>query len=137
RVHRDAGAAGERGPPRRRAGSVAGPRGEPGSDAGRSELATVAAGSGRIEEMSVTFIFGIHNHQPLGNFDEVLEEAARKAYRPFLQTLARFPEVRALVHTSGLLLEWWEAHVPDVIDLLGELAGRGQVEPLTGGFTEP
>ncbi len=87
--------------------------------------------------MSVTFIFGVHNHQPLGNFDQVLEEAVRRSYRPFLQTLHRFPEVRALVHTSGLLLEWWEAHAPDVLDLLGELAGRGQVEPLTGGFTEP
>ncbi len=87
--------------------------------------------------MSVTFIFGVHNHQPLGNFDHVLEEAVERAYRPFLQTLHRFPDVRALVHTSGLLLEWWEAHAPDVLDLLAELAGRGQVEPLTGGFTEP
>jgi 4-alpha-glucanotransferase len=87
--------------------------------------------------MSVTFIFGIHNHQPLGNFDHVLEEAVERAYRPFLRTLHRFPDVRALVHTSGLLLEWWEAHAPDVLDLLAELAGRGQVEPLTGGFTEP
>jgi alpha-amylase len=87
--------------------------------------------------MSVTFIFGIHNHQPLGNFDHILQEAVERAYRPFLQTLHRFPDVRALVHTSGLLLEWWETHTPDVLDLLAELAGRGQVEPLTGGFTEP
>jgi 4-alpha-glucanotransferase len=87
--------------------------------------------------MGVTFIFGIHNHQPLGNFDHVLQEAVERAYRPFLQTLHRFPDVRALVHTSGLLLEWWERHTPDVVDLLAELVGRGQVEPLTGGFTEP
>jgi alpha-amylase len=87
--------------------------------------------------MSVTFIFGVHNHQPLGNFDHVLREAVERAYRPFLRTLHRFPDVRALVHTSGLLLEWWETHTPDVLDLLAELAGRGQVEPLTGGFTEP
>jgi alpha-amylase len=87
--------------------------------------------------VAVTFIFGVHNHQPLGNFDGVLEEAARQAYRPFFQTLARFPHVRALVHTSGLLLDWWEAHAPDVMDLIGELVGRGQLEPLTGGLTEP
>src|SRR5262249_60211902 len=93
--------------------------------------------AGRIESVAVTFIFGVHNHQPLGNFDGVLEEAADRAYRPFFRMLARYPAVRALVHTSGLLLEWWEAHAPDLLDLLGELAGRGQVEPLTGGFTEP
>lgn len=87
--------------------------------------------------MALTFVFGIHNHQPLGNFDEVIAEAVRSAYRPFFQVLRRFPHVRAVVHTSGLLLEWWETHAPDVVDLLGELTARGQVEPLTGGFGEP
>jgi 4-alpha-glucanotransferase len=87
--------------------------------------------------VAVAFIFGVHNHQPLGNFDGVLEEAARRSYRPFFQALRRFPEVRVLVHTSGLLLEWWETHAPDLLDLVAELAGRGQVEPLTGGLTEP
>lgn len=87
--------------------------------------------------MGLTFVFGVHNHQPLGNFDEIVEEAVRRAYRPFFQTLRRFPAIRAVVHTSGLLLEWWEAHARDVLDLLGELVGRGQVEPLTGGLTEP
>lgn len=87
--------------------------------------------------MAGTFIFGVHNHQPLGNFDEVLARAARVAYRPFFETLARFPSVRALVHTSGLLLEWWDAHERDLLDLVGELVARGQVEPLTGGLTEP
>jgi alpha-amylase len=87
--------------------------------------------------VALAFIFGVHNHQPLGNFDGVLEEAAQRAYRPFFQALRRFPAVRSLVHTSGLLLDWWEAHAPDLLDLLAELAGRGQVEPLTGGLTEP
>jgi len=87
--------------------------------------------------MAVTFIFGVHNHQPLGNFDHVIAEAVRLAYRPFFETLRRFPGVRALVHTSGLLLEWWDAYAPDLLALVGELAARGQVEPLTGGLTEP
>ncbi len=87
--------------------------------------------------MALTFIFGVHNHQPLGNLDDVVDAAVRQAYRPLLQTLRRFPGIRVLVHTSGILLEWWEKHAPDVVDLLGELAARGQVEPLTGGFAEP
>lgn len=87
--------------------------------------------------MALTFIFGVHNHQPLGNLDNVVDAAVRLAYRPFFQTLRRFPGVRALVHTSGILLDWWEARAPDLVDLIGELAARGQVEPLTGGLTEP
>ena len=87
--------------------------------------------------MAGTFVFGVHNHQPLGNFDEVIADAVRLAYRPFFETLRRFPGVRAVVHTSGLLLEWWETHAPDLLALVGELAARGQVEPLTGGWTEP
>lgn len=87
--------------------------------------------------MALTFIFGVHNHQPLGNLDDVVDAAVRQAYRPFFQTLRRFPGIRVLVHTSGILLEWWEKRAPDLVDLLGELATRGQVEPLTGGFAEP
>lgn len=29
-------------------------------------------------------VFGIHCHQPIGNFDYVFEEAYEKAYRPFI-----------------------------------------------------
>ena len=32
----------------------------------------------------VNFIFGVHNHQPTGNFDEVFRLAVKMAYRPFL-----------------------------------------------------
>ncbi len=79
----------------------------------------------------------MHNHQPLGNFDDVIGRAVRVAYHPFFETLRRFPGVRALVHTSGLLLDWWDAYAPDLLALVGELTARGQVEPLTGGLAEP
>ena len=73
--------------------------------------------------MPFTLLFGVHNHQPLGNFDEVVADAVRLAYRPFFRTLARFPRVSAMVHISGLLLEWLDAHAPDVLDLVAELVG--------------
>ncbi|MBM2828993.1 MAG: retaining alpha-glucosidase, partial [Actinobacteria bacterium] len=46
----------------------------------------------------------LHNHQPVGNFDFVLEEATRCAYLPFLETLWRFPGIKATLHYSGYLL---------------------------------
>ena len=79
----------------------------------------------------------LHNHQPVGNFDFVLEEAARNAYRPFLETLASFPSIRITVHFSGWLLQWLGEHAPETYALLRELAGRRQLELLGGGMYEP
>jgi 4-alpha-glucanotransferase len=85
----------------------------------------------------LAFCFGIHNHQPVGNFDHVLVEATERAYRPFLERLDARPEVRMTVHCTGSLLEWLRERSSRTFDLLGSLASRGQVELLTGGFYEP
>ena len=85
----------------------------------------------------LAFCFGIHNHQPVGNFDHVLVEATERAYHPFLERLGARAEIRLTMHCSGGLLEWLRAQAPRTFDLLGTLAGRGQVELLTGGFYEP
>ncbi len=79
----------------------------------------------------------LHNHQPVGNFDFVLEEACWNAYQPFLETLSHFPGIKVTVHFSGYLLEWLAAKQPGVFGLLKELAARGQVEMLGGGMYEP
>jgi alpha-amylase len=81
--------------------------------------------------------FGVHNHQPVGQFDHVLEEATARAYRPFLERLHAHPEVRLTAHWTGSLLEWLRERSPATFDLLATLVGRGQVELLTGGFYEP
>jgi len=94
--------------------------------------------SGRAVAASrLQFLFGIHNHQPVGNFHHVIAEATRRAYHPFLSLLREYPEFRAAVHVSGSLLEWLKEHASGTFDLLGELAGRRQVELLGGGFYEP
>jgi alpha-amylase len=85
----------------------------------------------------LSFCLGVHNHQPIGNFDHVLVEATERAYRPFLARLAARPEVRVSVHCTGSLLEWLRERAPRAFDLLGTVAARGQVELLTGGFYEP
>lgn len=81
--------------------------------------------------------FGTHNHQPVGNFEHVMAEAAARAYRPFLERLRDRPEVRVTMHWTGSLLEWLREREPATFDGLGGLVDRGQVELLTGGFYEP
>ena len=84
------------------------------------------------------FLFGIHNHQPVGNFDSVVDDAIRQAYHPFLQTAAEAGgDLRLTVHCSGGLLETLRARARPTFDLLGRLASEGRVELLGGGFYEP
>jgi alpha-amylase len=85
----------------------------------------------------LAFCLGVHNHQPVGNFEHVLVEATERAYHPFLERLEARPEVRLSAHWTGSLLEWLRERAPRTFDLLGTLAARGQVELLTGGFYEP
>jgi len=85
----------------------------------------------------ITFLFGVHCHQPVGNFEYVLRDACRQAYRPFLECLERHPAVRTSLHYSGCLLEWFAANAPDLLDLIRSLVERGQVELISGGFYEP
>ena len=37
----------------------------------------------------IRFTFGVHVHQPVGNFDYVFEQHVREVYRPFLEQVAR------------------------------------------------
>ena len=53
----------------------------------------------------IRLVLTLHNHQPVGNFDGVFEEAFQDSYAPFLKTLDEFPGIRFSLHTSGSLLE--------------------------------
>src|SRR5579871_4641358 len=83
------------------------------------------------------FALLLHAHQPLGNFDHVMEECHRLSYLPFLELLAEHPRVHLSIHYSGSLLEWIHAHHPEYFELLRTLVRRGQVELLGGGYYEP
>lgn len=86
---------------------------------------------------AVRFVFVIHDHQPVGNFDGVFEQALRDAYEPLLDLLERHPGFRVAIHTSGPLAEWLDARHPSYLDRLGSLAARGQLEIVGGAFYEP
>ncbi|MGH9865266.1 MAG: alpha-amylase/4-alpha-glucanotransferase domain-containing protein, partial [Candidatus Acidiferrales bacterium] len=79
----------------------------------------------------------IHAHQPVGNFDDVIERAYQKSYLPFVQLLLRHPFLRVGLHYSGGLLEWIEKAHPEYFKGLKTLVERGQVELVGGGFYEP
>ncbi|HXL33698.1 MAG TPA: alpha-amylase/4-alpha-glucanotransferase domain-containing protein [Gemmatimonadales bacterium] len=85
----------------------------------------------------VRFVFGVHFHQPVGNFDHVFEEHLRDVYRPLVERLTAQRFLPIALHVSGPLLEWLEAHDAAYLDLLGRLAADGQVELLLAGFYEP
>ena len=87
--------------------------------------------------MSNKLALVIHFHQPVGNLDAVVRSATERCYRPFLETLERFEDLKMTLHYSGCLLEWLEANAPDVSDTIRGLSERGQIELLTGGFYEP
>jgi 4-alpha-glucanotransferase len=79
----------------------------------------------------------IHGHQPVGNFDAVVEHTYQRSYLPFVECLLRHPGVRLGLHYSGPLLEWCEQRHPEFFRHLQELASRGQIELVGGGFYEP
>jgi alpha-amylase len=83
------------------------------------------------------FVFALHNHQPVGNFDGVFESAYRDSYAPFLELLEEYWEIPISLHISGSLMEWLVEHKPEYIDRLRRLVARGQVEIMGGGFYEP
>ena len=86
---------------------------------------------------AVRFVLAIHNHQPVGNFDHVIEDAYQRAYCPFLQTLERHPQVPFVLHQPGILWEWMQEHHPEYLDRVQHLVDRGQLELLSGGYYEP
>ena len=85
----------------------------------------------------VRFIFGVHFHQPVGNFDHVLEAHVRDVYQPFLERLEEREFFPIALHLSGPLLEWLEAHAAPLVDRIGRLAADGRVELLLAGLYEP
>ncbi len=87
--------------------------------------------------MPLRFVFGLHLHQPVGNFDHVFRQHVDDVYDPLLTQLERGGLAPSVLHVSGPLLEWLETHAPTWLDRLGRLAADGRVELLLAGMYEP
>jgi alpha-amylase len=85
----------------------------------------------------IRFCFGLHLHQPIGNFGYVFEQHVRDVYMPFLERLTTHGFFPVSLHVSGPLIEWLEANDPRYLDALGRLASDGRIELLLAGFYEP
>ena len=94
--------------------------------------------SDRLTEMNkVAFLFCVHNHQPVGNFLHVLENAYEKAYLPFIEVLKKYPFMKISIHYTGILWDFFKDHHPEFLETLRELVKKGQLEMMTGGYYEP
>ncbi|MDD5491637.1 MAG: DUF1926 domain-containing protein, partial [bacterium] len=85
----------------------------------------------------VNLIFGVHNHQPVGNFDHIFEEAYQKAYLPFMKVLLRHPQVKMSFHYTGALFQFIQEKHPEFIEQIRQMVKQKQIEIMTGGFYEP
>ncbi len=88
-------------------------------------------------ETETVLLFGVHGHQPEGNFPQVFGEAFEKAYKPFMEVAGEIPWFRFTLHYTGPLWQWIEKNEPWFLDLVGEMVARGQVEIQISGFYEP
>ncbi|MHB1332938.1 MAG: alpha-amylase/4-alpha-glucanotransferase domain-containing protein [Sulfuriferula sp.] len=86
---------------------------------------------------TISLLFGVHAHQPVGNFTEVLDDAHRRCYGPFIRTLYRYPRFRFAAHFSGWLLDYMLRAYPEDMALLKHMVTRGQLEMVGAGDTEP
>lgn len=85
----------------------------------------------------INFILAIHNHQPVGNFNHIFEDAYQKSYLPFINILERHPSIKIALHYSGPLLDWLIEKHPELLERVKKMVEHRQVEMLTGGYYEP
>jgi alpha-amylase len=85
----------------------------------------------------ITLLFGVHAHQPVGNFPAVIDDAHIRSYGMFLRVMERYPAFRFSVHFSGWLLDVLFERFPDDMARLAAMTRRGQVEWFGSGDCEP
>ena len=87
--------------------------------------------------MTISLLLGVHAHQPVGNFTEVIDDAHLRCYGMFIRVLHKYPDFRFSVHFSGWLLDLLYERHPADMKLLAEMTERGQVEWFGSGDCEP
>ena len=90
-----------------------------------------------MSEKSIYLPIVFHFHQPVDNFDFVIEDCYKKSYEPLIDRISQFPELKVTLHFSGNLLEWLLINKPGFIDKLKVMAKRKQIEIIGGGYYEP
>ncbi|MBN2817280.1 MAG: DUF1926 domain-containing protein [Campylobacterales bacterium] len=86
---------------------------------------------------STKLLFGIHMHQPIDNFEWVIEHGVKVCYGPFFEVMRNYPEFKFAVHCSGWLLEEIKKKHKSVYKNIQYLAKKGSIEFFTAGYYEP
>lgn len=87
--------------------------------------------------MGIPVLFGIHCHQPVDNFRNVVDEIVLKSYKPFFDKVANYKWFKFSVHFSGWLLEYIVNNFPETYSVMKDLSNEGRIEFFTGGYYEP
>ncbi len=83
------------------------------------------------------FLIMIHNHQPIGNFKDVILKAFYNSYIPFLEKILKYKNINIALHTSGILFEFMEENnIKDYEDIIKELLKENRIELVSGTFYE-
>jgi len=82
-------------------------------------------------------LFGIHMHQPIDNFDWVIQKGVEVCYGPFFELMRKYPEFKFAVHCSGWLMEEIQKKYPKVYENIKYLAQKGSIEFFGAGYYEP
>lgn len=85
----------------------------------------------------IYFVLALHNHQPVGNLDDVFVSSFAQIYEPFITALERHSQIKTSLHYSGSLLDWLIANRSDFLSRIRKLVEKGQVEIMGGAYFEP
>lgn len=84
-----------------------------------------------------SLLFGIHMHQPVDNFDWVIEHAIKVCYKPFFEVMSRYPSFRFSLHCSGWLMEQIQLRDSELYHQIEDLSKSGSIEFFSAGYYEP
>ena len=86
----------------------------------------------------IRFVLALHNHQPVGNFDHVFEQAYQESYLPFLDVFERYRSLQDRLAHQRLVDGVARVRITrSIVDRLAELVAGGRIEILGGAFFEP
>lgn len=86
---------------------------------------------------NISLCLVLHNHQPIGNFDDVIEHAYQDSYLRFLDVFEPYDSLSLSLHTSGPLMLWLAEHHPEYVERVRALVAAGRIEIIGGPFYEP
>lgn len=84
----------------------------------------------------VNFPIVLHFHQPVDNFDDVIENVYNICYLPLLEQIKK-SSVKLTLHFTGSMLDWFQAKHSEYLADIRDLCVNGRAELISGGYYEP